>query len=341
VNSRYSLALVMLALAGCGGDAAAPISSHTATPAAQANEPLALAQPGPENESVAAADESIEADTPIEIDPELAEADLDGVELEVEPTTNLYVAAYQRSYVAAIRNAWEEKRLGATIAANERGLPAAPAANAAANADSDAAAAQTARGATPPAAQTDASTEVSAAVGSAAAPATESPPPTDEAAVLADAHGQWAVSAEASSYYGGDNGARPRYGAIQATGAPNVARYSDNPNAWTARTGDSPVPEWLSLEYPIAVHATAVKVRQNSGPGAISKLELIDEAGSTHLIWEGTDAVAYPKNTIGWFVRDFPRTDYLVKRVRVTLLTNRVWGWNEIDAAQLVGDKNQ
>ena len=73
------------------------------------------------------------------------------------------------------------------------------------------------------------------------------------------------------------------------------------------------------------------------GPGAISKIELIDEAGAPHTVWQGLDETAYPKNTIGWFVREFPRTDYLVKQVRVSLLNNRVWGYNEIDAVQLVG----
>jgi hypothetical protein len=38
-------------------------------------------------------------------------------------------------------------------------------------------------------------------------------------------------------------------------------------------------------------------------------------------------------------VKDFPRTSYVVKGVRITLMTARVWGWNEIDAVQLVGEE--
>jgi hypothetical protein len=118
-----------------------------------------------------------------------------------------------------------------------------------------------------------------------------------------------------------------------------VAKYSDSPDSWVAKVDGTPIAEWLLLDYATSVHATGIRVRQSMGPGAISKIELFDEAGAAHAVWEGQDDTAYPKNTIGWFVKDFPRTDYLVKQVRVTLQNSRVWGYNEIDAVQLVGAK--
>jgi hypothetical protein len=87
------------------------------------------------------------------------------------------------------------------------------------------------------------------------------------------------------------------------------------------------------------VHATAIRIRQTASPGAISRIELIDDTDIAHTIWEGVDDTPYTKDTIGWFVRDLPKTAYLVKGARVTLETARVWGWNEIDAIQLVGEK--
>lgn len=87
------------------------------------------------------------------------------------------------------------------------------------------------------------------------------------------------------------------------------------------------------------MRGTSIRIRQNAAPGVISRIELIDESGGTHGIWEGTDTTPYEKNAIGWFVADFPQTDYKVKGARITLVTSRVWGWNEIDAVQLVGEQ--
>jgi hypothetical protein len=69
----------------------------------------------------------------------------------------------------------------------------------------------------------------------------------------------------------------------------------------------------------------------------ISKLELLDELGIAHEVWAGVDDTPYVDKAIGWFVKDFPPTPYRVKGVRLTLMPARVWGWNEIDAVQLVG----
>jgi hypothetical protein len=70
----------------------------------------------------------------------------------------------------------------------------------------------------------------------------------------------------------------------------------------------------------------------------ISRIELVEPVGQTHVLWEGIDPVVYPRNAIAWLVRELPKTDYVVTGVRITLQTNRVWGWNEIDAVQLVGE---
>ncbi len=162
--------------------------------------------------------------------------------------------------------------------------------------------------------------------------------PVDEKKILADPSGQWASSAVASSTYAQTTGEKAGYSPWQVTGTPNVARYSDNPAAWTTKSGDSKVPEWLEVKFAKAVHATGLRIRQTAAPGAISKLELIDADGGSHEIWSGTDTTPYEKNAIGWFVQEFPKTSFLVKGARITLETARVWGWNEIDAVQLVGE---
>jgi hypothetical protein len=86
------------------------------------------------------------------------------------------------------------------------------------------------------------------------------------------------------------------------------------------------------------VHATELRIRQSNAPGAIIKVELIDDKGGRHGIFSGVDETAYPPQTISWFNAKTDKTDYLVKGAVITLATNAVDGWNEIDAVQLVGE---
>lgn len=156
----------------------------------------------------------------------------------------------------------------------------------------------------------------------------------NDATILADAAGQWAASAKASSQYG-----TPGYAAAQATGAPNIplGLAGDNPEAWCPAEKNAGS-AWLELSFEKPVHATEVRVRQNNAPGAIARIEVIDVDGATHLWWEGIDPfVAPPIREIAWFAVRVPRTEYLVAKVKITLNLATVEGWKQIDAVQLVG----
>jgi len=87
-----------------------------------------------------------------------------------------------------------------------------------------------------------------------------------------------------------------------------------------------------------AVHATELRIRQSNAPGAIIKVELLDDKGGKHAIFSGVDETSYPPQTITWFTAKTAKTDYLVKGALITLATNAVSGWNEIDAVQLLGE---
>ena len=41
---------------------------------------------------------------------------------------------------------------------------------------------------------------------------------------------------------------------------------------------------------------------------------------------------------LNWLTIPFDKTAYKTKRVKITLATNVVSGWNEIDAVQLIGE---
>lgn len=196
--------------------------------------------------------------------------------------------------------------------------------------------------------------DASATVAPAAAPATPAPPPAPaedpeiaarrkameialaEQKIADDPMGQWAVDAKASSTYQ-DASDQTAYSAWQATGAPNVSRYGDDGNSWATKESDAGI-EWLQVTFAKPVRATEIRIRQNNAPGSIVKVELIDDQNAAHTVFEGMDDTKYPENTIAWFIRAFNSTEYKVTGARITLATNMVQGWNEIDAVQLLGE---
>jgi hypothetical protein len=146
-----------------------------------------------------------------------------------------------------------------------------------------------------------------------------------------DPDGQWATDATASSSYNdaqGDASWSPK----QTTGVPDVDKYSDDGHAWAPKTQDGGI-EWLDLKYARPVHASEVRVRESMGSGAVIKVELFDETGAAHTIWQGVD----PTKDLNYLILQFKPTAYTVNRLKVTLATNVIPGWNEIDAVQLVG----
>jgi hypothetical protein len=149
--------------------------------------------------------------------------------------------------------------------------------------------------------------------------------------ILKDPNGQWAVQAAASSTYN-DAKEMDQWAANQTAGPPNVEKYADDGNAWAPKEQNAGL-EWLDLTYVKPVHATEVRVRESYGSGAVIKIELQDHKGAWHTVWTGTDTT----KGLDYLIAKFPKTDYQATHVKVTLATNLIPGWNEIDAVQLVG----
>jgi hypothetical protein len=156
--------------------------------------------------------------------------------------------------------------------------------------------------------------------------------------ILNDTLGQWAIDAEVSSTYGDENGTDKThpYTKYQLTGKPDVENYGDDARAWVSKEADKGI-EWCVVKFAKPVNSTELRIRQNFGPGAIIKVELIDTDGKSHTVWEGPDKTQYKENTQSYLFVKYDKTPYKVKSVKITLATNAVPGWNEIDAVQLVG----
>jgi hypothetical protein len=334
----YALACISLAvLTACGQGEVTSAEHNRAGPApaqAASNEPFDMAAVAsreihladeivdPDANAPFASDDEDMVDVPAALPTDsVTLADTQGeVTFRTMQTSNLRATHAQATLAHEIARHNREVRRIASLESSQPGSsePAAPAANVSSSGAATAAASA-------PAAQDS-------------KPAIQPAPPVDEKKILADPLGQWASSAVASSTYAQTTQEKAGYSAWQATGAPNVSRYSDDPAAWTSKSGDSKAPEWLEVKFAKAVYATSLRIRQSAAPGAISKLELIDADGASHEIWSGADATPYQKNTIGWLVQDIPKTSFVVTGARITLATARVWGWNQIDAVQLVGE---
>jgi hypothetical protein len=238
-------------------------------------------------------------------------------------------------------------------AASAVAAPAAAASSASSAATTAASAPSSAAAASVPSTEAAVATAADALAGAApaaaaAAPAAPAAPPTAaerEAArkkeqidwalkqdeIRSDPNGQWAADAKASSTYNDAKG-NASYSPNQATGEPNVQTYSTTSQAWSSKTPDSGI-EWLELTFTKPVFATAVRVRESSGSGALIKIELFDDKGAAHTVWSGTD----PTKELNYLVAEFAKTTFKTNRVKLTLATNVVGGWNQIDAVQLVG----
>lgn len=155
---------------------------------------------------------------------------------------------------------------------------------------------------------------------------------------LDDPAGQWATSATASSTYATAlAGQDERWTPEAATGAPDAesVRYPEKGWAPEQAAGKRRAPEWLELRYDKAVSASAVRVRQVGLPGRLRRIELIDETGARHMVWNGPDRAPRDAQQVTWFQARFAPTPYRTRAVRLSVTPGAPTG--SIDAVQLVG----
>jgi hypothetical protein len=139
---------------------------------------------------------------------------------------------------------------------------------------------------------------------------------------------QWAIGATASSEYEPDS-----WSAKQATGAPDTTECGDIQTAWASEASDSV--EWLEVSFATAVVPTEISIRETHSPGFINRVEVRDQTGIYHTVWEGTPGMLEECPHVltipvsGMSVR--------VTAVRINLDQRDGGDWDEIDAVELVG----
>lgn len=173
----------------------------------------------------------------------------------------------------------------------------------------------------PPPAETATPTSTTVAT---IAPISTEVPPTAVPGELS----QWAISAVASSEY-----SSPEWSAQQATGAPDTPECGDYQTAWATESYDGV--DWLEVGYATPVRPVRINIHETNSPGFIVRVEVKDEGGMYHTVWQGTAAPLdqCPR------ILSVPVTgiESRVVAVRINLDQRAGGDWDEIDAVELIG----
>jgi hypothetical protein len=124
------------------------------------------------------------------------------------------------------------------------------------------------------------------------------------------------------------------WSARQATGAPDTPIDGDLGTAWASRREEMGE-VWLDLDYEQAVRADVVRIRETLAPGALSRVLAKTPDGAWDVVWEGRE---FAGDAPRWSEVSLDARRYATSTVRLVLDTDRVPGWNEVDAVELVGD---
>jgi F-box/leucine-rich repeat protein 4 len=92
---------------------------------------------------------------------------------------------------------------------------------------------------------------------------------------------------------------------------------------------------FVEVDFAAAVRPDAVQVYESFNPGAIARVEARAPDGTWVVLWEGVARQAPAPAVFDPPLASWPHP---VRTLRLVLDTDRVAGWNEVDAVALVGD---
>lgn len=121
------------------------------------------------------------------------------------------------------------------------------------------------------------------------------------------------------------------WGPEQAIGSPDSGA-GDQRTAWASLQADGGE-QWLETTFAKPVEVAQVRVIENDNPGAVVRIVAVLDGGTEIPLWSGEEPkLAPPANQIFSV-----RPGVVAAKVRIILDTNKVPGWNEIDAVELIG----
>jgi len=130
------------------------------------------------------------------------------------------------------------------------------------------------------------------------------------------------------------------WGPQQAAGAPNSPTIGDQHTAWASLGTTSP--EWLILEYATPVIPRRIDVYESYTPGALSKVTVFDAGGNEIEAWSGVDPTPTTITSGPTPISKIPVSlNIATRKIKLYIASDKVPGWNEIDAVGLISDQGQ
>ena len=132
-----------------------------------------------------------------------------------------------------------------------------------------------------------------------------------------------------------------QFNAIQILGKPTrFPAFGSAACAWSPATEDNATSlEWIHVGYETPMHVQQVVLAENFNAGCLTRIELIDEYGERHLIYENTEPQSLSV-TGRWNYIFTERTTYKVSSVQITLNTAWLKGYEQLDAVGIADTRD-
>lgn len=128
------------------------------------------------------------------------------------------------------------------------------------------------------------------------------------------------------------------WGPEQAIGEPDSSMGRDSTTAWSPRKQNDGI-QWLELLYPRMITAVGVTVFESYNPGALIRVTTFDAHGNESLAWDIDSPEQVNRSGGAVAIRFTQPVD--TRRIRLYLDTDKVDGWNAINAVGLWSEDRQ
>jgi len=122
-----------------------------------------------------------------------------------------------------------------------------------------------------------------------------------------------------------------------ALGSPDTyPDYGDIQTAWASKTADGK-DEFLTIAYDTAQTVNNISIYETFNPGAVTEVSIRNKSNGFWIsVYSGEADLHLPKKSRIMEI-SFPTTQFLVDAVKIAVSSNKVAGWNEIDAVSISG----
>ena len=144
---------------------------------------------------------------------------------------------------------------------------------------------------------------------------------------------QWAIDASASSQF-----SDPEWAPQQMIGTPDTERCGDYQTAWASAASDTL--ETLVLTYTLSVRITTINIIESNNPNQVVQVILVGENGEKQLVYD-QPPVHIDQPCPYTLTIDVKKPKFKSKTINIIIdQTVLGLGWNEIDAVEIVGERN-